>query len=176
MERSPECPHWAACQPPAPLGVGVWTTAPPLGRCGPASAALHLLRARHRTPAPQDRLADFSGASGASGQEEHGACSPPASPISDPLCDPEQAELMALTLYPLVSSKEPPVCRRTPRRGMFREVLCLEHHLTGFSQRYRGNTFRRLCTKSEAFSPNASRSQMTSQGPQSHRPLHKGQP
>ena len=59
---------------------------------------------------------------------------------------------------------------------MFREVLCLEHHLTGFSQRYRGNTFRRLCTKSEAFSPNASRSQMTSQGPQSHRPLHKGQP
>lgn len=125
---------------------------------------------------PHDRLGDFSATSGASGQEELGACSPPASPISDALCDPGQAELTALTLCPFDSSEEPPVCRRTPEIGMLHEAWRLERHLIGSSQKHRGNAFRRLCTKSEAFSPNASRSQMSSQGPQSHRPLHKGQP
>ncbi|KAI4533828.1 hypothetical protein MG293_016847 [Ovis ammon polii] len=65
------------------------------------------------------------------------ACKP-ASPISDALCDPGQAELTALTLCPFDSSEEPPVCRRTPEIGMLHEAWRLERHLIGSSQKHRG--------------------------------------
>ncbi|MXQ87136.1 hypothetical protein E5288_WYG007596 [Bos mutus] len=100
------------------------------GWCGPAQVP-HKLRALHIKA--KAHIGVYDGA-------DYSYITPgvTTSPISDALYDPGQAELTALTLCPLDSSEEPPVCRRMPGIGMLHEAWCLERHLIGSSQKHRG--------------------------------------